>query len=321
MNLDFEQSITEIEQQIADLQKKAEADGSNVKSDLSSLQKKLEAQIKKVYSELTPWQTVQVARHPERPIMRDYIKGMFSEFIDLHGDRCFGDDQALVGGFATIGSHRCVLIGMDKGRTVEEKIKANFGMSNPDGYRKALRLMKLAEKYQIPVVSLVDTPAAYPGREAEERGQAEAIARNLTEMAGLKVPIVVTVTGEGGSGGALGIAVGDSVLMLSHSIYSVIPPEGCAAILWRDAEKAPEAAEALKVTAPSLLYIAIINEIFQVPVDGAHRDPAATFTATRSAIVKRLSKLKKLSEHKLLAQRREKYARIGKYDRRRHSSH
>ena len=251
--------------------------------------------------------------------MRDFIKGMCSEFLELHGDRREGDDKAMMGGFATIDGQRCMLIGMVKGRTVEEKVEANFGMPNPEGYRKALRLMQLAEKYGLPIVCVVDTPAAYPGREAEERGQAEAIARNLTEMAMLEVPIIVVVTGEGGSGGALGIAVGDVVLMLRYAVYSVIPPEGCAAILWRDADKAPQAADALKITAESLLDLGIIDGIIEEPAGGAHRDPETTIAATKEAIVDNIKRLKRRQIRRLVDQRYNKFAKIGRFQKKRHS--
>jgi len=321
MGLEFEQALVEIEERIAALEKAAPEPSAEAAAEIASLRDKLHKQAAKIYSELTPWQTVQVARHPNRPLLKDYIKGVFSEFIELHGDRCFGDDQALLGGFATVGKHRCMLIGMDKGKTVEDKVKANFGMANPEGYRKALRLMRLAEKYRLPVVCLVDTPAAYPGKDAEERGQAEAIARNLTEMATLETPIVVIITGEGGSGGALGIAVGDAVMMLRYAIYSVIPPEGCAAILWRDAEKAADAAEALKITAPSLLDLKIIDEIIEEPAGGAHRDHEGTFAAVGAALMRNLARLNKVAMRKLLERRYEKYARIGKFDKRKHAAY
>jgi acetyl-CoA carboxylase carboxyl transferase subunit alpha len=268
-----------------------------------------------------PWEIVQIARHEDRPLLRDYIDGMFSEFIELHGDRNIGDDAALVGGFAMLGTRRVMLIGMDKGKGVDDKVRCNFGMPNPEGYRKALRLMKLAEKYRLPIVCLVDTPAAYPGKEAEERGQAEAIARNLTEMATIEVPILVVITGEGGSGGALGVSAGDAVMMLSNSVYSVIPPEGCAAILWRDAEKAPEAAQALKVTADSLLELGIVDEIIPEPEGGAHSDYEATFEATREAILRHLKRVSRNKGRRLTEKRFEKFVKMGKFDARKYSKH
>ena len=322
MQPDLEQSLDDIDARIADLTKLNETGNASFNSELAALRRKRNGLMKKLHAAgLTPWQTVQMARHADRPILRDYIAGVFDEFIELHGDRCFGDDHALIGGFAKLGAHRVMLLGMDKGKNVDDKVKANFGMANPEGYRKALRLMRLAEKYGLPVVCLVDTPAAYPGRAAEERGQAEAIARNLTEMATLEAPILVVITGEGGSGGALGIAVGDVVLMLSNAIYSVIPPEGCAAILWRDAAKAPDAAEALKITAESLLELGIIDGIIPEPLGGAHRDPAGAFAALKSALSKHLAKLQKISIRKLVDQRFEKYARIGKTNKRKYAAH
>jgi acetyl-CoA carboxylase carboxyl transferase subunit alpha len=237
---------------------------------------------------------------------------MFGDFVELHGDRRFGDDRAIIGGFAMLDRQRVVLIGHQKGRTVEENLQCNFGMGRPEGYRKALRLMRLAEKYGLPVVCFIDTPGAYPGADAEERGQAEAIARNLTQMAILRAPIAVVVTGEGGSGGALGIGVGDVILMLSHAIYSVISPEGCASILWRDGSKAPEAANALKLTARSLLDLRVIDEIIAEPVGGAHRDPEVTMKAVKKALLKHLRILLHTSMHKLLKRRFLKYASMGR---------
>jgi acetyl-CoA carboxylase carboxyl transferase subunit alpha len=310
--MDFEQEILDIEARIEELTSLNEQPGVQFDTEIATLRRELDTVKNRVYKKLSPWQTVQVARHNDRPLFRDYMGQAFTDVVELHGDRCFGDDHALIGGFATIGDRKVMLIGMEKGRSVDEKIKANFGMVNPEGYRKALRLMRLAEKYHLPIVCLVDTPAAYPGKEAEERGQAEAIARNITEMTTLEVPIVVVITGEGGSGGALGIAVGDSVLMLSNAIYSVIPPEGCAAILWRDADKAPEAAEALRITSDDLMKLGIIDEIVPEPVGGAHRDPTATIAATREAILKHLDRLAKLSTRKLLDRRFDKFTAIGR---------
>ncbi len=309
----FEEEIAEVEKKISELTKLGDKIKSKQKDELKSLKRKLKNLTKKVYANLTPWDTVQIARHPERPLLRDFIKGMCSEFLELHGDRREGDDKAMIGGFATIDGQRCMLIGMVKGRTVEEKVESNFGMPNPEGYRKALRLMQLAEKYNLPIVCMVDTPAAYPGREAEERGQAEAIARNLTEMAGLEVPIVVVITGEGGSGGALGIAIGDVILMLRYAVYSVIPPEGCAAILWRDGTKGPEAADALKITADSLMELGVIDEIIEEPAGGAHRDPETTIRLTQEAIVRNLKLLKRRKSKRLVENRYNKFAKMGRY--------
>jgi acetyl-CoA carboxylase carboxyl transferase alpha subunit/acetyl-CoA carboxylase carboxyl transferase beta subunit len=257
------------------------------------------------------WEAVQLARHAGRPVIRDFIAACCDEFIELHGDRAFGDDRGIIGGFATIGGVRLMLIGHQKGRTVEENIAANFGMANPEGYRKAMRLMRLAEKYGLPVASLVDTPGAFPGIEAEARGQAEAIARNLTVMATLRTPFVVVVTGEGGSGGALGIGVGDRVLMLRNAIYSVISPEGCASILWRDGKKAPQAAEALKITADALLELGVIDEIVPEPPGGAHTDPRRAMAAVRDALLAALAPLLDTPVETLVARRYEKFARMG----------
>ena len=312
MNLEFENELAEIEERIAELSKLDSKEHPQLNKDLGSLRRKMKSLTKKIYDNLSPWDTVRIARHPERPLFKDFIASMCSEFIELHGDRRAGDDKALIGGFATIDKHRVMLIGMVKGRTVDEKVHHNFGMPNPEGYRKAMRLMKLAEKYGLPIVCLVDTPAAYPGKEAEERGQAEAIARNLTEMADLGVPVVVVITGEGGSGGALGIAVGDIIMMLRYAVYSVIPPEGCAAILWRDAEMAPQAADALKITAESLLELGIIDEIIDEPAGGAHRDPETTIANTREAIIAALLRLKRQSPNRLRDSRYAKFARMGR---------
>jgi len=313
MNLDFEKPLDEIEARIGELTSLNADPNVHFESEIAELKTKLASLKKQIYSKLTPWQAVQVARHGNRPLLKDYIAGIFSEFIELHGDRCFGDDQGIIGGFATVENHRVMLIGHQKGKTVEENIKVNFGMANPDGYRKALRLMKLAEKYGLPTVSFVDTPGAYPGIDAEARGQAEAIARNLTEMSTLETPILAVVTGEGGSGGAIGIGMGDIVLMLSNAIYSVISPEGCASILWRDGSKAPEAAEALKLTADSLLELGVIDEIIPEPLGGAHRNHDGTMKAVKKAILKHIDRLERLSEKKLLDRRFEKYARIGRF--------
>lgn len=313
MNLDFENELDAVEERIAELSKIESGDAPQLSGEVAALKRKLKSLTKKIYANLTPWDTVKIARHQDRPLLRDFIAGMCSEFMELHGDRREGDDKAMIGGFAKIGEERCMLIGMVKGRTIEEKVYHNFGMPNPEGYRKALRLMKLAEKYNLPIVCIVDTPAAYPGKEAEERGQAEAIARNLTEMSALEVPIVVVITGEGGSGGALGIAVGDAVLMLRYAVYSVIPPEGCAAILWRDAEKAPQAAEALKITADALLELGVIDKIIEEPAGGAHRDPETTIAETKTAVLAEIKRLKKMSGSRLAASRYEKFAKMGRY--------
>jgi acetyl-CoA carboxylase carboxyl transferase subunit alpha len=263
----------------------------------------------------SPWEIVAVARHQKRPVLQDYITLICSDFIELHGDRNFGDDRALIGGFATIGGIRLILIGHNKGKNVEENIERNFGMARPEGYRKALRLMKLAEMFGLPVVTLVDTPGAYPGMDAEERGQAEAIARNLFEMSRLSVPIISVISGEGGSGGALGIAVADRVLMLENSIYSVISPEGCAAILWRDSNYAPQAAEALKLTAPCLLELGVIDEIIPEPVEGAHTDYKKTADSLKAAITNNLKQILTIPRDELMTARFNKLSEIGKFSR------
>lgn len=314
LELDFEKPIAEMEKAVEKLKHVSNENKGDFSAQLSELEQKLIERKKEIYDNLTPWQTVQVARHPQRPVIHDYINYIFTDFVELHGDRCYGDDFAMIGGFAMLGKEKVMLIGHNKGKNVEENIKRNFGMARPEGYRKALRLMRLAEKFSIPIVTFVDTSGAFPGLDAEERGQAEAIARNLTEMASIEVPIVTVVTGEGGSGGALGIAVADSILMLSHSIYSVISPEGCASILWRDASFSATAAEALKLTAKSLLELGIIDEIIPEPVGGAHTNPAQTAENVKEYVLKHLKKLASLSSPKLLAKRFDKYAAMGKFN-------
>ncbi len=261
----------------------------------------------------TAWDTVQLARNPGRPNVAEYISMMCEDFVELHGDRLFGDDRALIGGFATISGVKVMVMGHRKGRTVEENVESNFGMASPDGYRKAMRLMRIAEKFGLPVVTFIDTPGAYPGADAEARGQAEAIAHNLEFMSTLRTPIVVVVIGEGGSGGALGIAVGDKILMLQNAVYSVISPEGCASILWRDGSKAPVAAEALKITAESLKKLGVIDEIVPEPAQGAHTDPKATAAAVKKAVLAALKELKRLSADELVAKRYDKFCAMGRY--------
>jgi acetyl-CoA carboxylase carboxyl transferase subunit alpha len=314
MSLDFEKDVAEIESRIEEFKaKNPEPTGTLVK-ELNRLEMERADKLKEIYANLTPWQTVQVARHPDRPLIRDFISGLCSEFIELHGDRLFGDDRGMIGGFATIENHRVMVIGHQKGKELDEKIKCNFGQACPEGYRKALRLMKLAEKFHIPVITFIDTPGAFPGRDAEERGQAEAIARNLLEMAALKTPVIAFVTGEGGSGGAIGIGVGDVVLMLSNAVYSVISPEGCASILWRDGTKAAEAANALKITAKSLLQLKIIDEIIPEPIGGAHRDFVTTMKTTKKVLHKYLTSLEKVSPRKLTSRRFDKFAAMGRFN-------
>lgn len=268
---------------------------------------------KQVASQRTAWDIVKISRHPERPVLQDYIKHIFSDFMELHGDRYFSDDHAIIGGFATIAGQKVMLIGHNKGKSALENVERNFAMAKPEGYRKALRLMKLAQRFNLPVVTFIDTPGAFPGIEAEERGQAESIAKNITEMASLEVPVVSVVIGEGGSGGALGIGVGDRILMLSNAIYSVISPEGCASILWRDASFAPDAAEALNITAHALLKHEVIDEIIQEPGEGAHTDYQKITDEVKNAILKNLRTLVNIPTDVLLEKRFEKYSAIGKF--------
>jgi acetyl-CoA carboxylase carboxyl transferase subunit alpha len=262
---------------------------------------------------MSAWDTVQISRHPNRPILQDYISLIFTNFIELHGDRYYADDLAIIGGFAQIAGEKVMLIGHNKGKNTVENVDRNFGMAKPEGYRKALRLMRLAERFNIPIVTFIDTPGAFPGIEAEERGQAESIAKNLTEMAKIEVPIVCVVIGEGGSGGALGIGVGDKILMLSNAIYSVISPEGCASILWRDASNAPDAAEALNLTAEALLRLDVIDEIIPEPKGGAHNDYIKITNIVKDSIIKNLNSLKNLSIDNLLNRRYEKFSNMGKF--------
>ncbi len=312
--LDFEKPIAEMEAAIERLKKLAAEDKGDFSAEIADLEEKCRERKREVYQNLTAWETVQVARHPKRPVLQDYLSLVFSDFVELHGDRRFGDDRALIGGFATIGKTRVMLIGQNKGRSIEENVDRNFGMSNPEGYRKALRLMKLAEKYHLPVVTIIDTPAACPGREAEERGQAEAIARNLVEMSRLRTPIVSIVIGEGGSGGAIGVGVGDVLLMLSNAIYSVIPPEGCAAILWREASFAPQAAESLRLTAKEIHKLGVADEVIAEPAGGAHSSPQEAAAAVKKALLRHLKRLSGGSVSRILNKRFEKYSAIGVYN-------
>ncbi len=306
--LDFERPIIELESKIEELKgiRGVDAEINKLKSQLKKLKKS-------VYSNLNRWQRVQLARHPRRPYALDIIKEITEDFIELHGDRCFADDKAIVSGIAKLADYRVVIIAEQKGRDTKEKISRNFGMPHPEGYRKAMRIMKLAEKFGLPLITMVDTPGAYPGVGAEERGQAEAIARNLFSLATLEIPIIVIILGEGGSGGALAIALGDRILMLENSIYSVISPEGCASILWRDAARNKEAAEALKITAEDLKKLGVIDEIIPEPVGGAHIDVAKTVDNIKSAIIKNLMELKKIPIDKLISSRIEKFRNIGEY--------
>jgi acetyl-CoA carboxylase carboxyl transferase subunit alpha len=309
--LDFERPLLELERQIEELKRVASDTQVDVSKSLAPLEKKLADMRAEIYEKLTPMQRVQVARHPKRPYTLDYLNTVFTDFVELHGDRLFRDDPAIVGGWARLDGQSVVVIGHQKGRDTKENLHRNFGMAHPEGYRKALRLMHLAAKFGAPVITLVDTPGAYPGLGAEERGQAEAIARNLLEMSTLRAPIITAVIGEGGSGGALGVGLADRVVMLENSVYSVISPEGCAAILWKDASQRERAAEALKITAQDLLDLGVIDEIVPEPPGGAHADPEAAAQALGEALRRHLRQLRKLRIEKLLKRREEKYLSMG----------
>ncbi len=311
--LDFEQPIAELEAKIEELRYVQDDSALDISEEITRLQKKSNTLTKEIYAKLHPWQISQVARHPQRPYTLDYIHNLFADFQQLHGDRNFADDPSLVGGLARFSNQTVMVIGHQKGRDTKEKLLRNFGMPRPEGYRKALRLMRLAEKFGIPVFTFVDTPGAYPGVGAEERGQSEAIGRNLYVMAELRVPIVVTVIGEGGSGGALAIAVGDAMLMLQYSTYSVISPEGCASILYKSAEKAPEAAESLGITATRLKTLGLIDKIISEPLGGAHRDPQAMMQTVRKALQDALKQVQEKPLEDLLKVRFNKLMDYGKY--------
>jgi acetyl-CoA carboxylase carboxyl transferase subunit alpha len=310
--LAFERPIQEIEARIAELESLSLSTRLDISGEIEALKKRLAEQIDMTYSELSAWERVNVARHAKRPIVADYIATILDDFYELHGDRTFGDDAAIVTGLARIDRHRFLLVGNRKGKTTKDRLRCNFGCAHPEGYRKALRKMKLAEKLGLPVVSLINTPGAYPGIGAEERGQAMAIAESILGMLSLRVPIAVVVIGEGGSGGALAIAVGDWVMMMEYAYYSVISPEGCAAILWKDPEKTPEAAEALRLTAPDLLRLGVIDEIIREPAGGAHRAPGVAMAEVRRAIVRALERLEAADQDALVSRRREKYRRIAR---------
>jgi acetyl-CoA carboxylase carboxyl transferase subunit alpha len=309
--LDFEQPLTELELRIATLQA---ADDPAHAEEIGRLQERLDRLRQRTYAALTPWQRTQLARHPKRPHTRDWCKLLFEDFTELHGDRLFRDDPAIVGGLARFEGRSLVVIGHQKGRDTREKIARNFGMPHPEGYRKALRLMELAAKFVKPIVTFIDTPGAYPGLGAEERGQAEAIARNLKRMASLPTPIITLVTGEGGSGGALAIGMGNRVLMLEYAVYAVISPEGCAAILWGDAGRAPEAAEAMKTTAPELLRLGVIDGIVPEPVGGAHRNWDEAAQHVRKTLREQLGELGAKTREELISQRYEKFRRMGAFE-------
>ena len=311
--LDFEQPIAELEGKIEELRFVQDDSAVDISEEIDRLEKKSQTLTKDIYGKLTPWQVALVARHPQRPYTLDYIDRIFTDFEELHGDRAFADDKAIIGGLARFDGQPCVVIGHQKGRDTKEKIYRNFGMPRPEGYRKALRLMKLAEKFSLPVFTFVDTPGAYPGIDAEERGQSEAIGRNLYEMAELKTPIIVTIIGEGGSGGALAIAVGDTVQMLQYSTYSVISPEGCASILWKSADKASIAAETMGITAQRLKTLGLIDRIVAEPVGGAQRDHAQMAASLKKSLQEALKELSKLSTEELLENRYDRLMAYGRY--------
>jgi len=310
-HLEFEEKVADLDRQMDELRKLSSTKGIDYSAEIRQLQRQQVAELKRIYSNLTAWQTVQVARHPSRPLLGDYINLMVKDFRELHGDRCFGDDRAILTGFGHIGRERVLFVGQNKGKTTKEKIACNFGCPNPEGYRKALSKMKLAEKFGIPVVTLIDTPGAYPGIGAEERGQAQAIAANLYQMSRLRVPIVCIVIGEGGSGGALGIGVGDRMAILEFAYYSVISPEGCAAILWRDGSQAPQAAEALKLTSKDLLKLGVVDTVIPEPLGGAHRNVHDTVYNVERFIVKTLRDLKRIKIENLIEARYDKLRSIG----------
>lgn len=309
--LDFEQRVEELDRQVEELRKVSAKKGIDYGIEIRRIEKDKIGELKRLYSNLTAWQTVQVARHPRRPLLTDYLQHMVRDFRELHGDRRFGDDRAIITGIGQIARNKVLIVGQNKGKTVKEKIACNFGCPNPEGYRKALAKMKFAEKFGLPIVTLIDTPGAYPGIGAEERGQAQAIAVNLAEMSRLKVPIVCICIGEGGSGGALGIAVGDRLAMLEFAYYSVISPEGCAAILWRDGSQAPEAAEALKLTGKDLHKLGLVDSIILEPVGGAHRNVHDMIYNVESYISKTLNELRRMKSDDLLERRYRKWRSVG----------
>jgi acetyl-CoA carboxylase carboxyl transferase subunit alpha len=311
--LDFEQPLAELQAKIEELRMIHDESGVDVADEIGRLEKKSQQLTKDIHGKLTAWQIAKLARHPDRPYTLDYINGIFTDFEELHGDRAFADDNAIVGGIGRLDGHSVVVLGHQKGRDTKEKILRNWGMPRPEGYRKALRLMRLAEKFRLPLFTFIDTPGAYPGIGAEERGQSEAIGRNLFELAGLKVPIICTVIGEGGSGGALAIAVGDALLMLQFATYSVISPEGCASILWKSAERAAEAAESLGITAARLKTLGMIDKVIAEPAGGAHRDPAAMMSGLRKTLIETLKSLSELPHEELLANRRKRLLSYGKF--------
>ena len=310
--LEFEKPIFELERKIEELKKFTSSENIDLRSEITRLGQKLDALKYEIYENLTPWQRVQIARHPQRPYTLDYIDMLMKDFLELHGDRRFSDDKAMVCGFAKLDEHKILIIGHQKGRDTNENLMRNFGSANPEGYRKAMRLMRLAEKFQTPIVTFIDTPGAYPGIGAEERGQAEAIAYNLREMTSVRVPIIVIVIGEGGSGGALGIGVGDKICVMKNAYYSVISPEGCAAILWKDRAKSDEAARALKLTAADLLELKIIDKIIPEPLGGAHRDPEKAAQDIKATILESLNELSFMDTDQMIQTRYDKFRNMGK---------
>lgn len=309
--LDFEQPILDLQKKLQELQKHAAGNDMNLEAEIRTIEQKVESTREEVYRNLTAWQHVQIARHPNRPFASDYIEHCFTDFVELHGDRLYGDDPALVAGLATLGEIRCAVIGNQKGRDVRENVYRNFGSAHPEGFRKALRVMKLAEKFKLPVITLIDIPGAYPGVGAEERHIAESIAVNLREMMVLRTPIIAMVIGEGGSGGALGIGVADRIYILENAYYSVISPEGCAAILWKHRKHAPEAAEALKLTAQDLKGFGIVDDVVPEPLGGAHHDPDTMYRAVTQVLASVLQEVSKLSGDRLLNQRYDKFRKMG----------
>jgi acetyl-CoA carboxylase carboxyl transferase subunit alpha len=311
--LEFEKPLAELERQVEELRRISDEGGVNVADEVGTLETKIATMREEIYRTLTPMQRVQVARHPRRPYALDYLSSIFTDFIELHGDRLYRDDPAIVGGWARLNGQSVMVIGHQKGRDTKENIKRNFGMPHPEGYRKALRLMQAAARFRAPIITLIDTPGAYPGLGAEERGQSEALARNILEMSALPTPIIAVVIGEGGSGGALALGVADRVLMFENSVYSVISPEGCATILWKDSTQRERAAEALKLTSEDLTRLGLIDEVIPEPVGGAHFDPETAGESLRAALIKTLNELNKVRPEKLVKRRHDKYAAMGAY--------
>jgi len=311
--LDFEKPILELEAKIKELQDFGSNKNISIDPEIKKLKEKLEKMKAEIYNNLTAWQRVQIARHPSRPYTLDYIQMIMSDFIELHGDRQFADDLALIAGLAKLDGVNVLVMGHQKGRDTNENLKRNFGCAHPEGYRKAMRVMEMAEKFRLPIIIFIDTPGAYPGVGAEERGQAQAIASNLKDMSKIKTPIIATVIGEGGSGGALGVGIADKVCILQHAYYSVISPEGCASILWRNSIKAPEAAEALKITAEHLMEFGVVDEIIPEPLCGAHTDPDKVAASLKTSLLNYIKELSSLSEEELLENRYKKFRTIGRY--------